>query len=75
LAFTPMILSDAFASSAKARDSEFTTATDDHPLVVQFAASKVEDFVAASQYVQGFCDGVDLNCGCPQKWAIKEGEV
>jgi tRNA-dihydrouridine synthase 4 len=20
-----------------------------------------------------FCSGVDLNCGCPQSWAIKEG--
>ena len=23
--------------------------------------------------VQPYCDGVDLNCGCPQTWAIHEG--
>lgn len=23
--------------------------------------------------VQPYCDGVDLNCGCPQSWAIQEG--
>ena len=21
--------------------------------------------------VEKYCNGVDLNCGCPQKWAIK----
>ena len=23
--------------------------------------------------VRPYCDGVDLNCGCPQTWAIGEG--
>jgi tRNA-dihydrouridine synthase 4 len=23
--------------------------------------------------IQPYCDGVNLNCGCPQKWASKEG--
>jgi len=23
--------------------------------------------------VKPYCDGVDLNCGCPQAWAIGEG--
>lgn len=23
--------------------------------------------------VRPYCDGVDLNCGCPQTWAIAEG--
>ena len=23
--------------------------------------------------VKPYCDGVDLNCGCPQTWAISEG--
>ncbi len=73
LAYTPMILADSFSDSAAARESEFTTLTGvDEPLVVQFAASRVEPFVAASQLVAGSCDGVELNCGCPQKWALKE---
>jgi len=45
LAFTPMIMSDSFVASAKSRDSEFTTAPSDRPLVVQFAANKVCYFV------------------------------
>lgn len=24
-------------------------------------------------YINRYCNGVDLNCGCPQRWAIKEG--
>ena len=29
--------------------------------------------VRSSQLVSNYCDGVDLNCGCPQGWAQKEG--
>ena len=75
---------DSFSSSQKARDNEFTTWTErlpgkwegqspDRPLVVQFAANKVQDFVTSAQLVQGYCEGVDLNCGCPQRWAAQEG--
>lgn len=31
------------------------------------------DFAKAAEMVQPYCDGVDLNCGCPQSWAIQEG--
>ena len=68
-----MIMSESFAHSQKARDNEFTTNKDDKPLVVQFAANKVEDFVTSAQLVADHCQGVDLNCGCPQRWALKEG--
>ena len=73
LAFTPMILSDSFANSAKARDNEFTTNDTDRPLVAQFAANRIDDFVTAAKLISPFCDGVDLNCGCPQRWAWQEG--
>jgi tRNA-dihydrouridine synthase 4 len=74
LAYTPMIIADSFANSAEARNVEFTTLSGvDAPLVVQFAASRPEPFVAAAQLVARDCDGVELNCGCPQKWALKEG--
>ncbi|XP_024941965.1 DNA repair and recombination protein RAD54-like isoform X2 [Cephus cinctus] len=68
-----MILADSFVRSAKARDNEFTTDNDDRPLVVQFAAKDPEEFLGAAQMVAPYCDGVDLNCGCPQRWAIKDG--
>ena len=43
--------------------------TADRPLVVQFAASNVEDFGMAAEMVAPYADAVDLNCGCPQRSA------
>lgn len=73
LCFTPMIMADSFVQSAKARSNEFTTCIDDKPLIVQFAANTVSDFVSAAELVAPYSDGVDLNCGCPQRWAMKDG--
>lgn len=73
ICFTPMILADSFVQSAKARDNEFTTNADDKPLIVQFAAKKADDFVRAAEMIAPYSNGVDLNCGCPQRWALKEG--
>ncbi|XP_011059386.1 PREDICTED: tRNA-dihydrouridine(20a/20b) synthase [NAD(P)+]-like [Acromyrmex echinatior] len=73
ICFTPMILADSFVQSSKARDNEFTTHEGDEPLIVQFAAKTVNDFVSASVMVAPYCNGVDLNCGCPQRWAMQEG--
>jgi tRNA-dihydrouridine synthase 4 len=71
--YTPMILADVFSQSWIARDMEFSTDGDEGPLVVQFAANTAKDLVNAAEFVSPFCNGVDINCGCPQKWAIKEG--
>ncbi|XP_060698877.1 tRNA-dihydrouridine(20a/20b) synthase [NAD(P)+]-like isoform X2 [Hemiscyllium ocellatum] len=73
LCFTPMIVASAFLRSGKARDSEFTTSCVDRPLVVQFAANRSQDLADAACIVSPFADGVDLNCGCPQRWAMAEG--
>ncbi|CAG9560458.1 unnamed protein product [Danaus chrysippus] len=73
LCFTPMILADSFCQNEKARSNEFITTTNDTPLIVQFAANNVDDFLDASQLVYPYADGVDLNCGCPQRWAMKDG--
>ncbi|KAL1131117.1 hypothetical protein AAG570_012354 [Ranatra chinensis] len=73
LCFTPMIMADSFISSEKARQNEFKTNLDDRPLIVQFGANSVNDFLDAAELVSPFCDGVDLNCGCPQRWAMKAG--
>ena len=43
--------------------------TADRPLVVQFAASNVDDFGMAAEMVAPYADAVDLNCGCPQRSA------
>ncbi|XP_012267159.2 tRNA-dihydrouridine(20a/20b) synthase [NAD(P)+]-like isoform X2 [Athalia rosae] len=68
-----MILADSFVQSAEARDNEFSTNKNDVPLVVQFAAKTVDDFVGAAEMVVPYAGGVDLNCGCPQRWAMKSG--
>ena len=73
LAFSPMIMAESFAVSQKARENEFSTSSKDKPLIVQFASNTVHQFVEASKIVSNYCDGVDLNCGCPQGWALREG--
>ncbi|KAK3579343.1 hypothetical protein CHS0354_029635 [Potamilus streckersoni] len=73
LAFTPMIIANSFIQSLKARDSEFTTCREDRPLIVQFAANNSKDFADAAEIVTPYSDGVDLNCGCPQRWAMTDG--
>ncbi|THD20141.1 tRNA-dihydrouridine synthase [Fasciola hepatica] len=73
VAYTPMIMADSFITSAKARDVEFTTCTDDRPLIVQFASEDPCELAKATELVADYCDGVDLNCGCPQKWALQRG--
>ena len=52
---------------------EFTTNCDDRPLVVQFGCESSLDLVRAAEMIQPYCDGVDINCGCPQTWACQEG--
>ncbi|XP_059703334.1 tRNA-dihydrouridine(20a/20b) synthase [NAD(P)+]-like isoform X2 [Haemorhous mexicanus] len=73
LCYTPMIVAADFVRSAKARDSEFTTNKGDHPLIVQFAAKEAQVLCDAARIICPFADGIDLNCGCPQRWAISEG--
>ena len=41
--------------------------------MVQFAATNSADFARATELVAPFADGIDLNCGCPQRWALAEG--
>lgn len=72
--YTPMILADSFMHSAKARDIEFQLCPAERgPLVVQFAARTAHEFASAYALAAPWVDGVDLNCGCPQGWALAEG--
>lgn len=52
--FTPMIMADSFVQSEQARQIEFATNSIDNPLVVQFAANKVDDFVDATEMVSRY---------------------
>ncbi|ETN67283.1 tRNA-dihydrouridine synthase [Anopheles darlingi] len=73
LTFTSMIMADSFCRSEKARLNEFTTNKEDTPLIAQFAANNSIDFLSATEMVYPYVDGVDLNCGCPQRWAMAAG--
>ena len=75
IVYSPMIMADSFVNSQKARDVEFTTNGLDAPLVVQFAAHTDKEFGDAAELLRsgGHTGGIDLNCGCPQKWALQEG--
>uniref|UniRef100_A0A8C4RPZ6 tRNA-dihydrouridine synthase n=2 Tax=Erpetoichthys calabaricus TaxID=27687 RepID=A0A8C4RPZ6_ERPCA len=73
LCFTPMIIAADFVRSVKARDSEFTTSKADRPLIVQFAAKDPLILANAATMVAPFANGIDLNCGCPQRWAVSDG--
>lgn len=42
-------------------------------MIVQFAANSSTDFLHATEMIQSYADGVDLNCGCPQSWAMHDG--
>ena len=79
-----MILAHEFIRSSVARDSDFTThpleqlsiadvGDRDHAVIAQFASSDPVEFARAAALIGPWVDGVDLNCGCPQSWALKEG--
>uniref|UniRef100_A0ABI7X7E3 Dihydrouridine synthase 4 like n=2 Tax=Felis catus TaxID=9685 RepID=A0ABI7X7E3_FELCA len=73
LCYTPMIVAADFVKSIKARDSEFTTNQGDCPLIVQFAANDARLLSDAARIVCPYANGIDINCGCPQRWAMAEG--
>ncbi|KAF0427427.1 tRNA-dihydrouridine synthase [Gigaspora margarita] len=73
LAYTPMILAKEFKNSSVARDFDFSTSPTDSPLIIQFASNSPVELAKAAELVIGYVDGIDLNCGCPQKWALNEG--
>lgn len=68
-----MIMADSFCQSYKARSSEFASSTKDTPVIAQFAAKNSNDYWSAAEMVYPYVDGIDLNCGCPQRWAMSTG--
>ena len=73
IAYTPMLLADSFSRSEIARNHEFRTCPDDTNVVAQFGAKNPGEFARSIEYIEPYVDRVDLNCGCPQRWAIQEG--
>ncbi|GAA5907658.1 hypothetical protein JCM6882_008941 [Rhodosporidiobolus microsporus] len=42
-------------------------------LLIQFAANDPVQLADAAELARPWVDAIDLNCGCPQKWAFQEG--
>jgi len=42
-------------------------------VIAQFASNEPTEFARAATLIAPWVNGVDLNCGCPQSWALKEG--
>lgn len=73
LTFSPMTIANSFCRSERCRQHEFSTNSEDTPMIVQFAANSSTDYLHATEMIQKYADGVDLNCGCPQSWAMQDG--
>ncbi len=73
VSYTHMIMADSFSRSEEARVCEFALYTGENRLVSQIAAKSGPTAAAAASILAPYCDAIDLNCGCPQKWAMKEG--
>jgi tRNA-dihydrouridine synthase 1 len=43
----------------------------DRPLIVQFCANDADQLLASAQALEGHCDAIDINLGCPQDIARK----
>ncbi|CAI5440395.1 unnamed protein product [Caenorhabditis angaria] len=66
LTYTPMIHAHLFVTDGTYRRNSMALIEKDRPIIVQFCANKVDTFLSACRLVEGHCDGVDLNLGCPQ---------
>jgi len=66
LTYTPMLHATLFATEETYRLSNFDPHPEDRPLVVQFCGDDPATLLAAARLVEGKCDAVEINCGCPQ---------
>lgn len=70
LCYTPMFNAKLFAHNETYRKNNFSDMDGDpnidRPLIVQFCANDPDELLAAAKFVEGRCDAVDLNLGCPQ---------
>lgn len=69
LCYTPMMHASVFARDATYRIENFQTCQADRPLIAQFCTDDPDTFVQAAQLIEGQCDAIDLNLGCPQNIA------
>lgn len=73
LSYTHMIMAESFVNSPLARDADFGLYRGEDKLIVQLASPGGPTAGEAAVWLRPYCDAIDINCGCPQKWAIQEG--
>ncbi|GAA5929677.1 tRNA dihydrouridine synthase [Sporobolomyces koalae] len=74
LCYTPMFHAALFSTQPKYQHEMFDLTPDsiegvapyDRPLIVQFCANDKDQWLESARKLQGRCDAVDLNLGCPQ---------
>lgn len=66
LVYTQMLNANSFVNSKECRNNLFQTCPEDKPLVAQLAGCDPQMILKAARYVEGRCDAVDMNFGCPQ---------
>ncbi|KAF5219891.1 hypothetical protein ECC02_007118 [Trypanosoma cruzi] len=73
VSYTHMIMADSFTCSDAARHADFSMYAGEERLVAQIASCSGPVAAEAATLLAPYCDAIDLNCGCPQRWIIKEG--
>jgi tRNA-dihydrouridine synthase len=71
--YTHMFMAESIGRSAEAREAEVSFIEGERNIVAQIAAKEPADAAAAAVELAPFVDAIDINCGCPQRWAIAEG--
>jgi len=65
-AYTPMLHAALFCGSERYREDHFSTCAEEGPLLAQFCANDPAVLLKAARHVEGRCNAVDINFGCPQ---------
>ncbi|RNF24697.1 putative tRNA-dihydrouridine synthase 4 [Trypanosoma conorhini] len=73
VSYTHMIMADSFTRSSAARKADFSIYAGEDRLVTQIASCSGPLAAQAATLLAPYCDAIDLNCGCPQRWVMKEG--
>jgi tRNA-dihydrouridine synthase len=67
-----MMQAGLFARDETYRAENFSTCSEDRPLISQFCTDDPDLFVKAGLLIENDCDAIDLNLGCPPKGVIMD---
>ncbi|KAJ7717045.1 FMN-linked oxidoreductase [Mycena metata] len=76
LAYTQMLNSDALLNDQDylefhLRDLTTEASSTERPVVVQLCGNDIKTIVRAGKKIQNYCQGIDLNLGCPQQSTLE----